>query len=201
MQVFLQKDKDGKVSEGFEHNNKAPGLLRVFISDHRPNGEERPGMKDIAADFAWRRSVKMTDVKKDATFKKVIAEFVQKPESDLLYRFNRHCGCAMCPCSPGILIQDKTQHYQPANVKEVWVDIFNDDQNPDVILAEEEAKRAEARAAAAAKKVAEDAAKIAEVAIATPVPEVSAEPTPAIDDGQPAIEEFLAETPKAEEVI
>jgi hypothetical protein len=196
MQVFLQKDKDGKVSEHFDHNNKAPGLLRVFVSDHRPNGEPRPGMENLLKDFAWRRSVKMTDVKKDVTFKKVIADFVQKPVDDLLYRFNRHAGCAMCPCSPGILIQDKAQHFQPANVKEVWVDIFNDDQNPDVVLAEEEAKRAEARAAAALIKVAEEAAKIAEVAIATPVPE----PTPAIDDGQPAIEEFIAETPKAEEI-
>jgi hypothetical protein len=170
MKVLFSKNEDGTINTHKDHNNRAPGLLRVFVSDHRVKGEARPGMGDLAADFAWRRSVKMTDVKKDPTFRKVIAEYLQRPEAELVYRFNRHCGCAMCPCSPGILIQDGKSTYQSASVYDVWVDIFTDDQDPETILAAEKAALELKRAEYAAQKLADEAKKIAEAAQAVPIP-------------------------------
>jgi hypothetical protein len=179
MKITFHKNPDGTIYTVKDHNNKAPGLLRVFVGDHRPNGEKRPGVGDIAADLAWRRSVKMTDVKKNPDFKKAILDYMQKTEADVVFRFNRNCGCAMCPCSPGILVQDATQKYQPANVNEIWVDIFNDDQDPDAILAAEKLAREEANAKyELEKKVAEEAAAIA--AIAPKDPEPVAEPVPEV---------------------
>jgi hypothetical protein len=154
MQVQFHKDEAGAVKVAYDKNRRAPGLLRTFISDHRKNGEERPGMKNLAADFAWRRSVKMTDIKKDPTFRNAIAGYLGKPESTLVFRFNRYCGCPGCPCSPGILIQQKDKSWYNSTAPEIWLDIFDDDQNiAEVLFKEEEERRIRREAYEAQKKL------------------------------------------------
>jgi hypothetical protein len=144
MKIRIYTD-NGKVFSKPEKNHKAPGILRVFVTDNRPNGDERPGMGNIMADFAWRRSVKMTDIKTNPDFKKAIAEYLQKPVDGLVFRFNRNCGCSMCPCSPGILVQEANVNYHSSYAPEIWIDIANDDQDIDQILADKKAASVKAR--------------------------------------------------------
>lgn len=159
MQVKLIKDKKGEVAYTIASNSKANGVLRVFIEDHRPNGEPRPGMKNILADFAWRRTVTLADIKKDPTFHKVIAEYLKCPVEELTFHFNRNAGCAMCPCSPGIVVKS-TERYNGSHAKQIWADIFSNEQNPEELLAKEEAEALAKRAALFAKKAAEAAEKV-----------------------------------------
>ena len=130
MKVQLWKGQDGNVLSKTAHNNRAPGLLRVFITDHRVTGA----------------TAKMADIKKNADFVKVIAEYLQKPVESIVLRFNTNL---MVDTEfggrkyAGILVQDALNKFQNANAPEVDVDIFSDDQDIDTVLAAEEAAIAE----------------------------------------------------------
>ena len=130
MKVQLWKGQDGNVLSKTAHNNRAPGLLRVFITDHRVTGA----------------TAKMADIKKNADFVKVIAEYLQKPVESIVLRFNTNLmvdtkfgGTRYA----GILVQDALNKFQNANAPEVDVDIFSDDQDINTVLAAEEAAIAE----------------------------------------------------------
>lgn len=74
--------------------------VRVYADD------ARPGPSNILADIAWRRN----HVQPFPT--KVIAEFVApilKGEGIEIQsiRYDKYCGCSMCPCSPGYVVTVK----------------------------------------------------------------------------------------------
>ena len=128
MKVQLWKGQDGNVLSKTAHNNRAPGLLRVFITDHRVTGA----------------TAKMADIKKNADFVKVIAEYLQKPVESIVLRFNTNLMVDTDGTKyAGILVQDALNKFQNANAPEVDVDIFSDDQDIDTVLAAEEAAIAE----------------------------------------------------------
>ena len=128
MKVQLWKGQDGNVLSKTAHNNRAPGLLRVFITDHRATGA----------------TAKMADIKKNADFVKVIAEYLQKPVESIVLRFNTNLMVDTDGTKyAGILVQDALNKFQNANAPEVDVDIFSDDQDIDTVLAAEEAAIAE----------------------------------------------------------
>jgi hypothetical protein len=109
-------------------NKQAPGLLRVFIADHRTVASLK----------------KLGDIKKNPRFIMAVAEYLGKSEDSFAARFNNHCVSAEYPSYPGILIQDTTKRYQPPLAKEIKVDIFSDDQDIEDVLKKEEAKKAAA---------------------------------------------------------
>jgi hypothetical protein len=128
MKVQLWKGQDGNVLSKTAHNNRAPGLLRIFITDHRVTGATE----------------KMADIKKNADFVKVIAEYLQKPVESIVLRFNTNLMVDTDGTKyAGILVQDALNKFQNANAPEVDVDIFSDDQDIDTVLAAEEAAIAE----------------------------------------------------------
>jgi hypothetical protein len=80
--------------------------LAVYVDISRPFDRG-----DIVADFAWRRSDHMT-----ADKEKVLAAlepFLEKKgltRADILScRYDRFCGCSMCPCSPGFTVKLKRE--------------------------------------------------------------------------------------------
>ena len=128
MKVQLWKGEDGNVLSKTAHNNRAPGLLRVFISDHR----------------VTPATEKMADIKKNADFVKVIADYLNKPVESIVLRFNTNLMVDTDGTKyAGILVQDALNKFQNANAPEVDVDIFSDDQDIDTVLAAEEAAIAE----------------------------------------------------------
>jgi hypothetical protein len=128
MKVQLWKGQDGNVLSKTAHNNRAPGLLRIFITDYRVTGATE----------------KMADIKKNADFVKVIAEYLQKPVESIVLRFNTNLMVDTDGTKyAGILVQDALNKFQNANAPEVDVDIFSDDQDIDTVLAAEEAAIAE----------------------------------------------------------
>jgi len=71
---------------------------------------DRPGMHDIKADFQWRRSHKPPRVIpqiRDAIMATIVAKFGLNFVDNLEIRYSRHCGCSMCPCSPGWIVKAK----------------------------------------------------------------------------------------------
>jgi hypothetical protein len=87
---------------------------------------------------------KMADIKKNADFVKVIAEYLQKPVESIVLRFNTNLMVDTDGTKyAGILVQDALNKFQNANAPEVDVDIFSDDQDIDTVLAAEEAAIAE----------------------------------------------------------
>lgn len=101
---IVKENEQVKVTRG--HNNKAPGLLRVFIVD----AEQKLGPK-------------MADIKKDLKFQTLISEYMQKPAGELLFRYNGNLGQEG---KKGILIQDATKKFQDANANEITVVVSAD---------------------------------------------------------------------------
>lgn len=60
---------------------------------------ERPGMKNIIEDFKWRQAFQPTT--QTQAVKRAIAKFLNVDSSSVRVIFDKHCGCNMCPCSPG----------------------------------------------------------------------------------------------------
>lgn len=86
----------------------------------------RPGMGDIAADFAWRRSCGPT---KDKAFREELRQLVEETIArefpafagvPIKIRWDRHCGCRMCPCSPGYVV-DLVDRSSVSKIN-IWVD-------------------------------------------------------------------------------
>jgi hypothetical protein len=100
MRVTLKTDNVQTI-----HNNKAPGLLRVMIEDHRPAPK--------------KAELKLNDIKKAPEFRKAIKEYMNKGDSEINFRFNKHCG---------ILIQDALNKFQNANVPQITAVIDPDEQ-------------------------------------------------------------------------
>ena len=150
MKVQFWKDAEGKIIVQTNHNNKAPGVLRVFITDHR----------------AVSATEKMADIKKNADFVKVIADYLQKPVEAIVLRYNTNLLVEKDGTKyPGILVQDALNKFQNANAPEIDADIFSDDQDPDAVLAAEEA----AEDAAEAAIVPADKVDTAEAPVEAPV--------------------------------
>jgi hypothetical protein len=103
--TFKMDPVSGKPAEAKGHNNRAPGLLRVFITDTR----EKTGKK-------------MADIKKDPVFQKMVSDYMTKPVEELLFRFNGNLG----KDKPGILIQDKINKFQPATANEIEIIVWAD---------------------------------------------------------------------------
>ena len=132
MKVVINLNKDGSPNTSMDSdtNYRAPAILRIFISQdnrHDPSAN-RPGPQDIAADILWRRQVDLKDVAKDPTFQVQIMEFMTRMGWDhpvelkgkLHFGFSRYAGCAMCPCSPGIVVQYEN-YGGDRRSKVVWV--------------------------------------------------------------------------------
>ena len=140
MKVEFWVDENGNVKTHHEKNHKATAILRIMVTDLRP-GKQRPGIQNIEADIAWRRTVKMADIKKDAIFQKVIADYLKKDVNTLIFRFCVNAGCFDCPCSPGIIVHEKGSKPSPwADV--VWVSIANDDQDFNAEIAKHKVEQA-----------------------------------------------------------
>ena len=98
MKVEFWVDENGNVKTHHEKNHKATAILRIMVTDLRP-GKQRPGIQNIEAGIAWRRTVKMADIKKDV--------------NTLIFRFCVNAGCFDCPCSPGIIVHEKGSKPSP----------------------------------------------------------------------------------------
>lgn len=87
---------------------------------------QRPGMQDIVQDFAWRRSCGPS---KDKAFRQELRRMVEEVVArefplfagcELKIRWDRHCGCTMCPCSPGFVVELVGRY--SINKVSIWVD-------------------------------------------------------------------------------
>lgn len=108
MKYNLVTNPDGAVVVGRGHNNKAPGLLRVYVDDK-----------------TGKLGKKMATIKKDPTFQGLIAGHMNKSLDSIVFRFNGNLG-GKGGVRPGILIQDATQKMQPSNADEITVTVEPD---------------------------------------------------------------------------
>lgn len=109
---MIKKDAEGKVIVARATNYKAPGLLRVFINDTR----------------AVKTGKKMPDIRKDPTFRALIASYVGKPVETLSFAFNGNLGSMG---AVGILIQDTTAKPQSSIADEIEVTVEADANDAD----------------------------------------------------------------------
>jgi len=71
---------------------------------------DRPGMQDIVADFQWRRDhtpPRVIPQIRDTIMAAIVSKFGVNFVDNLEIRHSRHCGCSMCPCSPGWVVKAK----------------------------------------------------------------------------------------------
>jgi hypothetical protein len=100
------KNPDGTILVQQDHNNRAPGLLRVFVNDNRAVPTK-----------------KMADIKKNPEFQKMVLEYMNREASTVLFRFN---GNLIAGGGKGILIQDATQKFQNAQADAIGVIVSDD---------------------------------------------------------------------------
>lgn len=83
-------------------DGKRTRLAEVYADSGRPilNG-------DIVGDFAWRRTHEVPcspAAVLDVVWPRLEEVFPTLKRSDVQVRYSRHCGCTMCPCSPGFVV-------------------------------------------------------------------------------------------------
>jgi hypothetical protein len=119
MQIKIESDEQGNIKKIITHNNKAPGLLRIaVVGDYRKTKA---------------KSTTMVDVKNSNEIKQIATRVLDKPVESLKFRFNANLSAM----GHGILVQDATQKYQPANSPTVFVKLFDDGQDIDAAIAAE----------------------------------------------------------------
>ena len=71
-------------------------FIKVYIDDQR-----RPMNSGgtVLQDIEWRRN--HTQPTKPADIKRFLADRYGLDADAIRVRYDRHCGCSMCPCSPG----------------------------------------------------------------------------------------------------
>lgn len=77
-------------------------LAEVYADSDRPiyNG-------DVAGDFDWRRTHEAPCSPRealDAAWPKLAEFFPGLDRASVKVHYSRHCGCSMCPCSPGFVV-------------------------------------------------------------------------------------------------
>ena len=71
---------------------------------------DRPGMHNIIEDMKRRlshRPPRVIPQIRDTVMTIIVAKFGVNFVDNLEIRHSRHCGCSMCPCSPGWVIKAK----------------------------------------------------------------------------------------------
>ena len=93
--------------------------LRKLISTKRSivyvDTADRPGMSDIAADFAWRRNHEQPFSSEEMK-KMLIDQFPAIFDDNIKVAYSRLAGCTMCPCSPGYNVKGMANNF------EIWLE-------------------------------------------------------------------------------
>lgn len=114
MQVIVRNYRERYNEPRYRQNKKR--LARVFIDDVRPFNRG-----DIFGDLNWRRKVNYSDIAKNKDFREKIAEYFKYDVKELSFRFDRYCGCNICPCSPGITVSLKEAIPFDFKDEAIWV--------------------------------------------------------------------------------
>jgi len=98
---------EAKTIRTYQKKTMSSRIAEVYGAENT----QRPGMQDILADFAWRRDCKPP---KDKAFREELKQLVEETiarefplfaGAKLRIRWDRSCGCRMCPCSPGYVVE------------------------------------------------------------------------------------------------
>lgn len=103
-------------------NAKRYALLRIFVEkDLRPGKEDHNMPDNVLEHLIWRHQVDLRDIAHDKDFRMQVADYLGGKPEDFKFQFSRYAGCS-CPCSPGIIVQDKDFRGNKAPPA-VWVNI------------------------------------------------------------------------------
>jgi hypothetical protein len=127
MKLIVTTNSEHQQYDPSPGNHRTKCALRVFIEDDRPilNG-------DIAGDFNWRRTIDYSDLAAHPDFKEHIRAWLSKNYGldldldEVSIKFSQYAGCAMCPCSPGLLVN--VEGISPRrNPPAIYVEVTSED--------------------------------------------------------------------------
>jgi len=122
-EVKIRKIKSDNVTRVRSQYSKTTKIARVYADEARPS--ETGG--SVVDDLMWRRT------HEQPTRNEIIAGFIAE-ELDkqgiefktIKAKYNRFCGCSMCPCSPGydiIITKGEGQRFPSFKIFDIWIEL------------------------------------------------------------------------------